>query len=227
MPFPGDIMKKRSLSQEEDDLFYNNHDMPSKRTRYGSNANPILPAQTTDSVNGSLPANDESHKVPALGGELSPAEQMIVMIGALLAEGERGAKSLEILITKMHPDMLADIVITNMKHFSKVSPTLTRLGTSQATPPVGSVSFASQISAPSETANFLQSQVPIGQLPYPSASATSTSLSDATTAASNLLAESRRDTRRVSPPSIILAVGSLLFPVDYPLFISRTLGLVI
>ncbi|KAL4558964.1 hypothetical protein LXL04_031090 [Taraxacum kok-saghyz] len=47
---------------------------------------------------------------------VSPVEQMIAMIGALLAEGERGAESLEILISQIHPDLLADIVVTNMKH---------------------------------------------------------------------------------------------------------------
>lgn len=202
MRFPGDIMKKRAMSQEEDDLCYNNHDMPSKQTCIGSNAIPILPFATSDSMNGSLPVYDESHNVPALDGELTPAEQMIVMIGALLAEGERGAKSLEILIMKMHPDMLADIVITNMKYLPKVSPPSTRIGTSQATPQVGSLSFASQISAPSGAVNILQSKVPIGQLPYPSASATSTMLSGAA-AASSIQVESRCDTRRVSPPSII------------------------
>ncbi|PKI51684.1 hypothetical protein CRG98_027924 [Punica granatum] len=165
--------------------------MHSKRTRYGFNANPVLPVQTTDLMNGSLSANEDSPNVPAFDGdELTPAEQMIAMIGALLAEGERGAESLEILITKMHPDMLADIVITNMKHLPKVSPPLTRLGTSQATPQVGSLSLPSQISA------LHGIQVSTGQVPHPYAPATSSLYSDATTAVSNSPAESRRDPRR-------------------------------
>ncbi|KAK4742635.1 hypothetical protein SAY87_000636 [Trapa incisa] len=193
MLFTGDFMKRRRLSQSEDDLFYNNHEMLSKKTRYGPNTISSLPVQTTDLMNGSL-SMKEPPSVPVLDTELTPAEQMIAIIGALLAEGERGAESLELLITKMHPDMLADIVITNMKHLPKVSPPLIRVGSSQAISQVGSPSLPSHISASPGTENFLQSQVPTGQLPNPSVCAISTMPS--ATVVSNITLESRRDPRR-------------------------------
>jgi symplekin len=51
-----------------------------------------------------------------LSTDVSPVEKMIEMIGALLAEGERGAESLGILISSVESDVMADIVIETMKH---------------------------------------------------------------------------------------------------------------
>ncbi|KAI3491207.1 hypothetical protein L1887_44453 [Cichorium endivia] len=105
MVMSGDMARKRSTPMEQEHI-----DPSSKRSRHDS-------------------ANGVSTKIPPLDNGLSPVEQMIAMIGALLAEGERGAESLEILISQIHPDLLADIVVTNMKHLPKSPPPLTRLAT--------------------------------------------------------------------------------------------------
>lgn len=51
-----------------------------------------------------------------MNNDVSPVEKMIEMIGALLAEGERGAESLGILVSTVEADVMADIVIETMKH---------------------------------------------------------------------------------------------------------------
>ncbi|KAH7446302.1 hypothetical protein KP509_01G050700 [Ceratopteris richardii] len=56
--------------------------------------------------------------------KLTPLQQMIAMIGALVAKGERAASSIEILITSLPPDMLADVVIENMKNLPTSPPAL-------------------------------------------------------------------------------------------------------
>ena len=41
-----------------------------------------------------------------LDSELTVVQQMVALVGALVAEGERWAESLEILISKIQPDLL-------------------------------------------------------------------------------------------------------------------------
>lgn len=127
MIMPGDMPRKRSTPMDQEHI-----DSASKRSRYGSNGN--SDSGHDYSVNG----------VPPIDNGLSPVEQMIAMIGALLAEGERGAESLEILISQIHPDLLADIVVTNMKHLPKSPPPLTRLSTR----PSGNLVTSNAISTP-------------------------------------------------------------------------------
>lgn len=174
----------------------NGLEIASKRTCYGPNAHLTAPVQMSDPGQDSISANGMPPNVSHLDGDLTPVEQMIAMIGALLAEGERGAESLEILISKLHPDLLADIVITNMKHLPKSPPPLTRLGSSM--PParlVCSLSGPAQLVAPSPT-NSVQSPVLPAKLPLSSSTAVSASLSDMP-AVSSFATDSKRDPRRV------------------------------
>ncbi|XP_042458465.1 uncharacterized protein LOC122042416 isoform X3 [Zingiber officinale] len=75
---------------------------------------------TSDLPDGNDDGNgDYSSNTSLANGDLSAAEKMIAMIGALLAEGERGAESLELLISNIHADLMTDIVIETMKHLPK------------------------------------------------------------------------------------------------------------
>lgn len=125
------MTKKRSAPSENENHI-SNSDIHSKRLRYG-------PHDNTNSVTINDVAPDRrngiSSKPPVMDGELTPVEQMISMIGALIAEGDRGVESIELLIANMHPDLLADIVITNMKHLPKLPP------------PIGNDNFTSGRSA--------------------------------------------------------------------------------
>jgi symplekin len=168
----------------------NGHEAGSKRIRYGPDQL-ALPVQVNDAGQDSSLLNGVS---PTLHGQLTPVEQMIAMIGALLAEGERGAESLEILISKIHPDLLADIVITNMKHLPKTLPPLTRLGNLRQ---IGSVSSPAQVVSISAPTNFEESSDVSAQAPLSSTTATSSTLSD-TPPVNNLPADSKRDLRRVN-----------------------------
>jgi symplekin len=128
-------------------------------------------------------------KVPSLDANLTPVEQMIAMMSALMAEGERGAESLAILISKIHPDLLADIVIANMKYLPKSSPPLVlRNGTYSANhqtglpagpPDVGPISVVAPPVVPA--------QVPISSLPETSVFSTDSKR------------DPRRDPRRFDP----------------------------
>ncbi|XP_051150744.1 uncharacterized protein LOC127265101 [Andrographis paniculata] len=118
----GDFTKKRPTPLDSEDK-NNNFDATSKRFRYSHHDNT---ASANINAAGQDHPNGISSNISVMDGDLNPVEQMIAMIGALIAEGERGVKSLEILISNMHPDLLADIVMTNMKHLPTNPPNITK-----------------------------------------------------------------------------------------------------
>ncbi|XP_039055422.1 uncharacterized protein LOC120198113 isoform X2 [Hibiscus syriacus] len=191
----GDVSKKRSMSQDNEELT-NSFEMASKRIRSGPNSHSTLtpPTQINDSGQDFSSVNGASPNIPLSDDNLTPVEQMIAMIGALLAEGERGAESLEILISKIHPDLLAEIVITNMRHLPKSPPPLSKVGTLPTTQQAISVNSRVQVVPPPVPTN-LHPPVSTPQLPVTSAATTGSSISDTSTV-NNFAADSKRDPRR-------------------------------
>ncbi|KAK7844557.1 symplekin [Quercus suber] len=206
LPVSGDLLKRRYMTLDNEEPV-NGHEVASKRIRYGPDIQSTLAVQVNDSGQDSVPVNGVS---PVLDGQLTPVEQMIAMIGALLAEGERGAESLEILISKIHPDLLADIVITNMKHLPKTTPPLTRLGNLSATRQMGSLSSPSQVVSISALTSSVESPDVSAQAALSSTTATNSSLSD-TPPVNTLPADSkrdpRRDPRRLDPRRVTVPAG--------------------
>ncbi|KAI8548498.1 hypothetical protein RHMOL_Rhmol07G0277900 [Rhododendron molle] len=143
LPMLGDAIRKRPMPLENEEP-NNGYDVASKRIRRGPNSQSDPPSQKSDLVQ-DFAGNGVSSKVHLLDGGLTPVEQMIAMIGALIAEGERGAESLKLLISQIHPDLLADIVITNMKHLPKNPPPLIRLSTSSGSQQSGSTGQSSDV----------------------------------------------------------------------------------
>ncbi|KAK1554735.1 hypothetical protein Q3G72_016562 [Acer saccharum] len=201
----GDLSRKRSMIQENEEP-NNGLDASSKRIRYGPNGHSALSFQISDSGQDSVSVNGLSHNAPLLDGDLTPVEQMIAMIGALLAEGERGAESLEILISNIHPDLLADIVITNMRHLPKDPPPVTGLGTLPVTRQIGSLN-SPQVVAPSAPTNTMQSPVLTTQVQVPPLSATAVSSSLSDTPVADSKRDPRRDPRRLDPRRVATHVG--------------------
>lgn len=179
----------------------NGHGVTSKRIRYGPNMHSSSHVQTSDSGLDSVSANGVSPKGPLLDSDLTPVEKMIAMICALVAEGERGAESLEILISQIHPDLLADIIVTNMKQFSKIVSPPMGLGNL----PVSGQTGSSSSPAPAAPTTPMQPSVIPAHVPFSSAAPTSVALSDNATVTS-LPADSKRDPRRVNLQSVIIII---------------------
>lgn len=202
LPVSGDQLRKRSVPMDNEEQA-NGHEMAQKRSRYGPNILSTTPIQINESGPDSVFDNGISANVHLSDSDLTPAEQMIAMIGALLAEGERGAESLELLISNIHPDLLADIVITNMKHLPKSSPPLTRLGSLPVTLQNCSSSSPAQSVAPSAPVSSAQGPIPV-------VTAGNLSLSDAPIV-NNFPVDSkrdpRRDPRRLDPRRTATSVG--------------------
>ncbi|KAM6544172.1 hypothetical protein CsatB_008619 [Cannabis sativa] len=207
----GDLLKKRSVPLDNEDSA-NNHELPSKKMRHDLETYLSVPVQSTDFWQDGSSVNGLSHDIPLLDGELTPVEKMIAMIGALLAEGERGAESLEILISKIHPDLLADIVITNMRHLPMTPPPLTVVGNFPVPRQISSLNNPGQASSGSPRANSVQSPTLPVQMPF--SSATSSLISDLPMA-NNFPTDSKRDPRRDPrrlDPRRIATTGLALIP---------------
>ncbi|KAL6180206.1 hypothetical protein ACLB2K_046873 [Fragaria x ananassa] len=205
LPVSGDLVRKRPSPLDVEESA-NGHEIPSKRSRYTHEAYSTLPVQKNDSGWDTTSVNGVSSELPMLDGEVTPVEQMITVIGALLAEGERGAESIEILVSTIHPDLLADIVITNMRHLPKMPPPLARPGLPVARQ-IGSLSSSAQVISESPTSS-VQSPVLAAQMSFSSATVNSLSVAD-TSNVNNLPADSkrdpRRDPRRLDPRSIAVS----------------------
>ncbi|KAL8159152.1 hypothetical protein V2J09_000689 [Rumex salicifolius] len=193
-PLTGDALRKRPILDEP-----NSMEMAYKRLRPNSNGQSSHNLQANDygpehsSSNGALP------KASMLSSSLHPVEQMIAMIAALLAEGERGAQSLELLISQIHPDLLADIVIANMKHLPKSAP-LTNYGTFPVDTQNSSLSGSAQVVAP-VAATSMQALPLSPQGSITSAAAVITSVPDLPSSLNQADSkrDPRRDPRRVDP----------------------------
>ncbi|XP_022940451.1 symplekin isoform X2 [Cucurbita moschata] len=181
-----DLTRKRPRLLDDEEL--SNGREVSKQSRFGPDVHLISPNQKDGSLQNAV-SNGTS--VPTLDVELSPAEQMIAMIGALLAEGERGAESLEILISNIHPDLLADIVITNMKNLPKASPPLTRHGD---LPVTRQGSSHVKVLAPSAPLSNVQTSVATAQVPFSLATSAGSTFAESTV--NSLPVDSKRDPRR-------------------------------
>lgn len=179
------------MPQGEEDTI--NGEVALKRLRYNTNMHLTPQVQTSDPAQGPISTNGISSVNHPSDSESTPVEQMVSMIGALLAEGERGAASLEILISKLHPDMLADIVITSMKHLPSCPPTLT---SSLATP--ADIVVSSSI-------NSIHSPTPPTQLPFDPILPAGSSFSDGPSL-NSAAADPRRDPRRVQTSVLCLII---------------------
>jgi symplekin len=125
MPY-GDINRKKPAARSNDGLVVS--DGTAKRRRFDTFTASNLPVQGSSDYSDTQVENDANHSSdPAiLNHDVSPVAKMIEMIGALLAEGERGAESLGILVSTVEADVMADIVIETMKHLPEApSPTVT------------------------------------------------------------------------------------------------------
>ncbi|XP_020962203.1 symplekin isoform X3 [Arachis ipaensis] len=204
----GELSRKRAIPLDNEHLA-NGHEAISKRIRSGPDPHLTLPVQVNDFGQDLNSVNGVSLNATALDGELTAVEQMIALIGALLAEGERGAESLEILVSKIHPDLLADIVITNMKHLPKTPPPLARIGNSPVPQQVGSQFSQSKVLSPSAPVSSIQSLAVTDQAPFPSTTitATSSSLSDINNLPADSKRDPRRDPRRLDPRRIAATLG--------------------
>lgn len=107
--------RKRSGSEYNIDL--NGDASSGKRAR----VTPSVSEESTERLNGndvgSLPPVASTSTGPSNSRGVSdtgPVQQLVAMFGALVAQGEKAIGSLEILISSISADLLADVVMANM-----------------------------------------------------------------------------------------------------------------
>ncbi|KAI5061409.1 hypothetical protein GOP47_0023914 [Adiantum capillus-veneris] len=145
-------------------------------------------AQAVSDDQGAGAAQESSGLI--LDSRLTPLQQMIAMIGALVAKGERAASSIEILITSLPADMLADVVIENMKNLPPSAP---------AVPPGANTSGALETQPSTAAPPRADAALPPANVPEPSPTGQ---------AASDHRRDPRRDPRRMDPRRVAVPVGT-------------------
>lgn len=200
MPY-GDINRKKPAVRSSDT--FTTSDGIAKRARFDMSATSNLPVLGLSDYSDMQADNDASvghSSDPAiLNNEVSPVEKMIEMIGALLAEGERGAESLGILVSTVEADVMADIVIETMKHLPEASFHLaTNNGVQQLNFKYSSGLVTQNLPANSDSTLFTAQSTP-------TADGVSISPSDAfvMTSVHDAKRDPRRDPRRLDPRRIV------------------------
>ncbi|XP_066306873.1 uncharacterized protein [Miscanthus floridulus] len=200
MPY-GDINRKKPAARSSDIL--TTSDGIAKRARFDMSATSNLPVLGSSEYSDMQADNGSSvghSSDPAiLNNDVSPVEKMIEMIGALLAEGERGAESLGILVSTVEADVMADIVIETMKHLPEASFHLaTNNGVQQLNFKYSSGLLTQNLPANSDSALFAAKSTP-------TADGVSISPSDAfvMTSVHDAKRDPRRDPRRLDPRQIV------------------------
>ncbi|KAL0926265.1 hypothetical protein M5K25_002481 [Dendrobium thyrsiflorum] len=113
-----DLSRKRSLDEESQDALADDF-VSEKRIRQ-------LPT-VKDSVQiGHVPVKSEHASCDSLpstrDGDSGPVLQLVGMFGALVAQGEKASEPLEILISSISSDLLAEVVLANMRYLPSSSP---------------------------------------------------------------------------------------------------------
>nr|XP_027191107.1 symplekin isoform X2 [Cicer arietinum] len=110
------LVRKRSGSENGGDLT-GDADVPGKRVRTTTegfkepkNELDESTANTLDDSPSALPASSKGDE------ENGPVLQLVAMFGALVAQGEKAVASLEILISSISADLLAEVVMANMRN---------------------------------------------------------------------------------------------------------------
>ncbi|XP_020578838.1 uncharacterized protein LOC110023662 isoform X2 [Phalaenopsis equestris] len=122
------LMEDKSLSQASDEV----HSDPGRKRSLDEDSQEALADDfvsekrirqsptTTDSVQMGHPLCDS---MPYTRGEDSgPVLQLVGMFGALVAQGKKASEPLEILISSISSDLLAEVVMANMRYLPSLSP---------------------------------------------------------------------------------------------------------
>ena len=107
---------KRAGVPDSSDLA-EDENVPGKRVRPTPSASEEL---TRESDKNNMMSHDDISSIgPTTSrgdGDNGPVQQLVAMFGALVAQGEKAVGSLEILISSISADLLAEVVMANMRH---------------------------------------------------------------------------------------------------------------
>lgn len=108
--------RKRSGSPDGSDLA-DDEDVPEKRAR----PSPSVSEESTRELDKkiTMPRDDIPSTRPNTSrgdGDSGPVPQLVAVFGALVAQGEKAVGSLEILISSISADLLAEVVMANMRY---------------------------------------------------------------------------------------------------------------
>ncbi|XVE97089.1 hypothetical protein REPUB_Repub02eG0280700 [Reevesia pubescens] len=116
------VGRKRSGTEDSSDLAEND-DVSGKRVR----STPCVSEESTKELNRNttMSQGDISSTQPITSKgdvDTGPVQQLVAMFGALVAQGEKAVGSLGILISSISADLLAEVVMANMRNLPPTHP---------------------------------------------------------------------------------------------------------
>ncbi|MQL92868.1 hypothetical protein Taro_025504 [Colocasia esculenta] len=118
-----DLARKRGIKEEVGDLMQDDI-TPGKRARIS----PVI-SQETAKESSQLSTDHIHDSTPLIGTKAStgsvdngPVQQLVGMFGALVAQGDKAVESLDILISSISSDLLAEVVMVNLQHLPHSCP---------------------------------------------------------------------------------------------------------
>lgn len=112
---PNKLGRKRSGAEGSSDLAEDN-DVPGKRVR----PTPTVSDESTKELKDEVPSDGPTSNKG--DDDTGPVQQLVAMFGALVAQGEKAVGSLEILISSISADLLAEVVMANMRYLPTSHP---------------------------------------------------------------------------------------------------------
>lgn len=116
------VGRKRSSDLEVGDR-NEDDDTPGKRARSMRSVSEEL-SDKSDALHAAVKGTSDSTEGASASKEddLGPVQQLVGLFGALVAQGEKAAASLEILISGISADLLAEVVISNLRNLPSTCP---------------------------------------------------------------------------------------------------------
>ena len=108
--------KKRSGSQDKGN-FVKDEDTPGKRIKATPNVSEESAKELDKTITATQDEISSTGPTTSKGdGDTGPVHQLVAMFGALVAQGDKAVGSLEILISSISADLLADVVMVSMRN---------------------------------------------------------------------------------------------------------------
>ncbi|XP_048320157.2 uncharacterized protein LOC107405425 isoform X2 [Ziziphus jujuba] len=110
------FVRKRSGAQDSSDLA-KDEDASGKRVRSMSSVSEESAKESDWNITGTQDdVSSTGATTSKVEGDTGPVQQLVAMFGALVAQGEKAVGSLEILISSISADLLAEVVMANMRN---------------------------------------------------------------------------------------------------------------
>ncbi|XP_074283035.1 uncharacterized protein LOC141607581 [Silene latifolia] len=113
---------RKRLSEQNNGERSEDDDTPGKRARSMPTPSEELSSESNVGHTGEVKLDPTAQATMSEKDDLGPVQQLLGLFGTLVAQGEKAAASLEILVAGISADLLAEVVIANLRNLPSTCP---------------------------------------------------------------------------------------------------------